>query len=69
VAFIARLAPDLDPRTARIWLLEMIAVPLIIGAAALYQVHIKSAALVLTLVAVALWLSKGWMEHARRRGR
>lgn len=69
LAFIARLAPDLDPLTARIWLLEMIAVPLIIGAAALYQVHIKSAALILTLVAVALWLSKGWMEHARKRGR
>jgi uncharacterized membrane protein len=69
VAFIARLAPDLEPALARIWLLEMIAAPLIIAAMALYQMHVKSVALILTLVAVALWLSKGWMERARKRGR
>jgi len=69
VAFIARLAPDLDSSRARIWLLEMIAVPLIIGAAAFYEMHVKSAALVLTLIAVSLWLSKAWMERVRKRGR
>lgn len=67
VAFMAHLAPDLEPRLARIWLLEMIAAPLAVGAMAFYQMHIKSAALALTLVAVALWVSKGWMERARKR--
>lgn len=69
VAFIARLAPDLEPRLARIWLLEMIAAPLIIGATALYQMHLKPIALILTVAAVTMWLCKGWMEHLRKRGR
>ncbi len=69
VAFIAHLAPDLEPQLARIWLLEMIAAPLIIGATAFYQMHLKPMALILTLAAVAMWLSKGWMEHLRKRGR
>ena len=68
VAFIAHLAPDLEPQLARIWLLEMIAAPLIIGAMAFYQMHLKPVALILTVAAVALWLSKGWMEHVRKRG-
>jgi len=44
-------------------------VPLIIGAAAFYEMHVKSVALVLTLIAVSLWLSKAWMERVRKRGR
>lgn len=67
VAFIARLAPDLEPGLARIWLLEMIAAPLIIGAMALYQLHVRSMALILTLAAVALWLVKARMEYLRKR--
>jgi uncharacterized membrane protein len=67
VAFIAHLAPDLEPRLARIWLLEMIAAPLVIGATAFYQLHLKPAALVLTLAAVALWAGKAWMEYRRKR--
>jgi uncharacterized membrane protein len=68
VAFIARLAPDMEPRLARVWLLEMIAAPLIFAAVAFYQLHVRSAAVILTLAAVALWLGKSWMEHSRRRG-
>jgi len=68
VAFVARLAPDLEPRLARIWLLEMIAAPLIIGAMAFYQLHLRGVALLLTLVAVALWIVKGWMEYRRKHG-
>ena len=33
------------------------------------QVDIKPAALILIPVAVALWRGKGWMKHARKRGR
>lgn len=68
VAFVARLAPDLELRLARIWLLEMIAAPLIIGAMAFYQLHLRGVALLLTLVAVALWIVKGWMEYRRKHG-
>jgi uncharacterized membrane protein len=68
VAFVARLAPDLEPRLARIWLLEMIAAPLIIGAMAFYQLHLRAVALLLTLVAVTLWSVKGWMEYRRKHG-
>ena len=69
VAFVARLAPDLEPQLARIWLLEMTAAPLIIGAMAFYQSHLKPVALVLTLAAVALWVGTGWMELRRKRDR
>ena len=69
MAFIARLAPDLEPRLVRIWLLEMIAAPLIIGATALYQMHLKPVAFIPTAVVVAVWVSKGWMEHSCKRGR
>lgn len=67
VAFIAHLAPDLDPGLARIWLLEMIAAPLIIGAMALYQLHVRSVALIPATVAVVLWLIKAKMEYSRKR--
>jgi uncharacterized membrane protein len=67
VAFIARLAPDLEPQLARIWLLEMLAAPLIISAMAFYQMHLKLVALVLTLAAVTMWIGKGWMEYRRKR--
>ena len=69
VAFVARLAPDLEPQLARIWLLEMTAAPLIIGAMAFYQSHLRPVALVLALAAVALWVGKGWMEYRRKHDR
>jgi uncharacterized membrane protein len=69
VAFIARLAPDLEKRLARVWLLEMIAAPLIMTAFALYRLQMKFAALALTLIAVALWAIKSRLEYLGRRGR
>jgi uncharacterized membrane protein len=69
VAFVARLAPDLELQLARIWLLEMTAAPLIIGAMAFYQSHLRPVALVLALAAVALWVGKGWMEYRRKHDR
>ncbi|HEY0198165.1 MAG TPA: TMEM175 family protein [Rhodanobacter sp.] len=69
VAFVARLAPDLENRQARIWLLEMLAAPLIMAAFAFYRLQMKWAAMALTLVAVALWAIKSWLEYSIRRGR
>jgi uncharacterized membrane protein len=54
LAFIARLAPDLAPGTARQWLLEMLAGALIFGALALHEAHWRWASLAATLLARAL---------------
>lgn len=64
-AFIARLAPDVDRAQAREWVVQMVLAPLVLLAAALYEVQWKSAAAVLTVIGVALLLSRRWLV---RRG-
>ena len=67
VAFIARLAPDLPPVKARAWLLEMVAAPLLMLALALYDRHLRGGALALTLLGVALLLTKSWQGRRERQ--
>ncbi len=65
-AFIAHLAPDVDRVQAREWLVQMVLAPLTLLAAAMYEVQWRSAAAVMTVVGVALLLSRRWLV---RRGR
>lgn len=67
VAFIAQLAPDLEPGIAKILLLELIGVPLIMSAMVFYQLHIRSVALILALAAAALFLIRKKMSHVHKR--
>ena len=66
LAFIARLAPDLDRRIALGWLLQLIAAPLLICAAVLYSAHLRYPALAVTLFGVALILARRWLGHIAR---
>lgn len=67
LAFVARLAPDMDPRLRNAWMLEMVAAPLVLAAVPLYTLQMRWIPLLLTLVAVALWIRKSWLEHLLRR--
>lgn len=67
LAFIARLAPDLDRRVALGWLLQLIAAPLLIAAAAMYSAHLRYASLALTLVAVVLVLVRRWLGRVAEK--
>jgi uncharacterized membrane protein len=66
LAFIARLAPDLDRRVALGWLLQMVAAPLLMGAAVLYYAHLRYASLAVTLLGVGLIGAKRWLERLAR---
>lgn len=66
LAFIARLAPDLDRRIALGWLLQLLAAPLFIAAAVLYGAQQRYPALALTLLGVGLVLAKRRLGRAAR---
>lgn len=63
LAFVARLAPDLDRRVALGWLLRLLIAPALIAAAGLLQAHLPTAASVLALVAAGLAVSRRWVTR------
>lgn len=66
LAFVARLAPDLDRRVALAWLMQMVAATSLIGAAWLYQAGLHHGALLPGILAVLLLLGRRRLEHAAR---
>jgi len=66
LAFVARLAPDLDRRVAVAWQMQLMAAPLLIGAATLYQMGMRHWAWLPGIVAVLLLLGRRRLEHVAR---
>lgn len=66
LAFVARLAPDLDRRIAWGWLLQLFAAPMLVGAGALYGAQLRYPALALTLAAVALIVARRRLDRIAR---
>jgi uncharacterized membrane protein len=66
LAFVARLAPDLDRRVALAWQMQLVAAPLLIGAAGLYQMGLRHWAWLPGIAAVLLLVGRRRLEHAAR---
>lgn len=66
LAFVARLAPDLDRRVAVAWQMQMVAAPLLIGAIGLYQMGMHRWAWLPGIAALLLLLGRRHLEHAAR---
>lgn len=58
LAFVARLAPDVERNLARVWLLELASAPMLMAAAVCYDIQQQVPALVLTVLALAVLAAK-----------
>jgi len=68
LAFVARLAPDLDRRVALGWLLRLLMAPVLIAAAALLHAGWTAAASAMAAVAAVLAVSRRWLGRPAAAG-
>ena len=68
LAFVARLAPDLERRIALVWLLRLLMAPALIAAAGLLQAGLAVAAGVAAVVGVGLAVSRRWIGREAASG-